>query len=426
MGKLRIGEPMAIDEKLIDQLLSNYKKPEDIIGENGLLKELTKAILERALAAEMTDHLGYEKHDPAGHHRGNTRNGKSPKDFEGRVRGAGVRDAPRSPSHVRTEDRGQGADPLEGVRRQDHLDVRPGNDHAGDSGSPRRDLRDRSFPDADLQRDRRGNGRSETVAGAAAGRVISHGVSGRTDGEGTGRGAHPEQGDLRGAGSEPGGAEGSAGVVDGADGRSEVLAAGADGVAEPWGEGISGSHRSGVSANRGAALHRASGASFAELCAVEIAQAGGCGFAIDLSCRHRERGRATSPRTGRQVESLSQREPGVAAELDADHALFQLPGRHSPRHLHHQQRGITEPVAAQDHQNSRRLPQRRGSHEVAVSSAAPGGQEVDHADSSLARSFEPLHDSVAGTDAGTGENYAMKTAASTSPGPRVAGARVTQ
>ena len=90
------------------------------------------------------------------------------------------------------------------------------------------------------------------------------------------------------------------------------------------------------------------------------------------------------------MESLSQREPGVAAELDADHALFQLPGRHSPRHLHHQQRGITEPVAAQD-------------------------QEVDHADSSLARSFEPLHDSVAGTDAGTGENYAMKTAASTSP-----------
>ena len=63
---------MAIDKKLIDQLLTDYKKPEDIIGESGLLKELTKAILERALAAEMTDHLGYEKHDPAGHHRGNS------------------------------------------------------------------------------------------------------------------------------------------------------------------------------------------------------------------------------------------------------------------------------------------------------------------------------------------------------------------
>src|SRR5215470_3436123 len=70
---------MAIDKKLIDQLLTDYKKPEDIIGENGLLKELTKAILERALQAEMTDHLGYEKHDPAGHHRGNSRNGNSQK-----------------------------------------------------------------------------------------------------------------------------------------------------------------------------------------------------------------------------------------------------------------------------------------------------------------------------------------------------------
>ena len=74
---------MAIDKKLIDQLLTDYKKPEDIIRENGLLKELTKAILERALEAEMTDHLGYEKHDPAGHHRGNTRNGKSPKTLKG-------------------------------------------------------------------------------------------------------------------------------------------------------------------------------------------------------------------------------------------------------------------------------------------------------------------------------------------------------
>jgi len=46
-------------------------------------KELTKAILERALQAEMTDLLGYEKHDPAGRHRGNTRNGKSQKTLKG-------------------------------------------------------------------------------------------------------------------------------------------------------------------------------------------------------------------------------------------------------------------------------------------------------------------------------------------------------
>ena len=55
---------MAIDLKLIDKLLLDYKKPEDIIGQNGLLKQLTKAILERATQAEMTQHLGYEKHEP--------------------------------------------------------------------------------------------------------------------------------------------------------------------------------------------------------------------------------------------------------------------------------------------------------------------------------------------------------------------------
>jgi hypothetical protein len=54
---------MAIDKALIDQLLKDYKRPEEIIGENGLLKQLTKAVLERALEAEMTEHLGYEKHD---------------------------------------------------------------------------------------------------------------------------------------------------------------------------------------------------------------------------------------------------------------------------------------------------------------------------------------------------------------------------
>ena len=66
---------MAIDLKLIDKLLADYKKPEDIIGENGLLKQLTKALLERAMQAEMTEHLGYDKHDPAGRGSGNSRNG---------------------------------------------------------------------------------------------------------------------------------------------------------------------------------------------------------------------------------------------------------------------------------------------------------------------------------------------------------------
>jgi len=72
-----------LDAKVIEQLLIGYKKPEDIIGENGLLKRLTKAVLERALQAELTSHLGYEKHDPAGNNSGNSRNGVTRKKVKG-------------------------------------------------------------------------------------------------------------------------------------------------------------------------------------------------------------------------------------------------------------------------------------------------------------------------------------------------------
>lgn len=74
---------MAIDLDLIDQLLVNYKKPEDIIGENGLLKQLTKAVLERVMKAEMTNHLGYLKSDPVGYNSGNSRNGVTTKTLKG-------------------------------------------------------------------------------------------------------------------------------------------------------------------------------------------------------------------------------------------------------------------------------------------------------------------------------------------------------
>ena len=74
---------MPIDHKLIDNLLKDYKTPEDILGDNGLLKQLTKAVLERAMQAELTEHLGYEPHDPAGDNSGNSRNGKSRKTLKG-------------------------------------------------------------------------------------------------------------------------------------------------------------------------------------------------------------------------------------------------------------------------------------------------------------------------------------------------------
>jgi len=75
---------MAIDPKLIDELLAKHgHRPEDIGGANGLLKQLTKALLERVMQAELTDHLGYEKHDPAGYNSGNSRNGKTRKKLKG-------------------------------------------------------------------------------------------------------------------------------------------------------------------------------------------------------------------------------------------------------------------------------------------------------------------------------------------------------
>ena len=74
---------MEMDKGLIDKLLADYEKPEDLIGENGLLKQLTKALVERALQAELTTHLGYEKHDPEGHNSGNSRNGSSSKRLKG-------------------------------------------------------------------------------------------------------------------------------------------------------------------------------------------------------------------------------------------------------------------------------------------------------------------------------------------------------
>jgi putative transposase len=69
----------TITPELIDQLLANYKKPEDLTGADGLFKQLKKALIERALGAELTEHLGYEKGDPAGRGSGNSRNGTSSK-----------------------------------------------------------------------------------------------------------------------------------------------------------------------------------------------------------------------------------------------------------------------------------------------------------------------------------------------------------
>jgi putative transposase len=83
-----------IRPELLDELLKDYKKPEDLLGQDGLLQQLTKALVERALDGELTHHLGYEKHDSSGDNSGNSRNGTTPKTLKGK-RGQVQIDVPR-------------------------------------------------------------------------------------------------------------------------------------------------------------------------------------------------------------------------------------------------------------------------------------------------------------------------------------------
>ena len=66
-------------DRLLDELIKSCDSPDDLIGKDGLLKQLTSGLVERMLESEMSDHLGYERHDPDGKNTGNSRNGKSPK-----------------------------------------------------------------------------------------------------------------------------------------------------------------------------------------------------------------------------------------------------------------------------------------------------------------------------------------------------------
>jgi putative transposase len=67
---------MSEEDRLLEQLVANCKTPEEIFGEAGLFQRLRKGLMEKALQAELTHHLGYDKH---GRSPGNSRNGSSPK-----------------------------------------------------------------------------------------------------------------------------------------------------------------------------------------------------------------------------------------------------------------------------------------------------------------------------------------------------------
>ncbi len=105
-----------IRPELLDELLKEYQKPEDLLGDNALLQQLTKALVERALDGELTHHPGYEKHSSAGDNSGDSRNGTTPKTMRGK-RGQVQIDVPG--------DRNAGFEPQlvkEGQTRFDGLD----------------------------------------------------------------------------------------------------------------------------------------------------------------------------------------------------------------------------------------------------------------------------------------------------------------
>ena len=74
---------MTIKKEIIDKLLEDYQDPEDLFGKEGILKQLTKSLVERALEGEITDHLGHRKHSREQKKGPNSRNGRSSKIIKG-------------------------------------------------------------------------------------------------------------------------------------------------------------------------------------------------------------------------------------------------------------------------------------------------------------------------------------------------------
>src|SRR5215470_11984587 len=234
---------MTIRRELIDELLKDYDQPQDILGEGGLLKELTKAVIERCLETELDSHLGYPKHGRKGSALGNTRNGSSPKTLKG---------------------------------EQGHVDIAVPRDRQGTfepqlvkKGQTRLDGFDDKIPAL--------YARGTTMADASVRARLSNCLLRLSGGQCRREPARAELCALPGVGSQPGGTRGTAGHVDGPNGGSQILVVGAHRVAKPrgerslyclcrWAHRLTRSDRDGLSTNAGAVVHGASGQELVALC----------------------------------------------------------------------------------------------------------------------------------------------------------------
>src|ERR1700726_3116695 len=398
---------MAIDLKLIDKLLVDYKKPEDIIGENGLLKQLTKALLERAMQAEMSEHLGYDKHDPAGNNSGNSRNGKTTKTLKGDF-GEMPLETPR--------DRSGSFEPKMVAKGQ---------------------TRFTGFDDKILSMYARGmstreiTGHLEEIYGVEVSPTLISNVTDAVKEEVTAWQNRPIDAvypilyldalyvKIRDTGHIQNRAIYVAIGVN-MQGRKEVLGLwmGQAEGAKFWLQVLTELNNRGlqdifiacVDGLKGfpEAIETVFPKTQVQLCIVHLLRAS----LNYVSWKQRQHGRRSSIAIGRirhqMGSALPDHRSDVAPELGPRHAVFRLSRRDPQSSLHNQRDRIAEHVVAQGHQDSRLVPDRRGCHEIAVHGIGAHRKKMDDAGPGLEIRLTTLRDSIRGSPAGRRAGLAVR------------------
>jgi hypothetical protein len=161
----------AVDEQgIAEQLVAQAReKGIELVGPNGLLSQLTKRVLETALEAEMSEHLGYSKHDPVGRNHGNSRNGVRSKTVLTEIGPVDI-EVPRDlDASFQPHDRQEAAAAAHRSGPDRALPVRQRANHGGDLGAFGRGLRRLGVEGDDLQDHRSGAGGDDGLDEPTAG-----------------------------------------------------------------------------------------------------------------------------------------------------------------------------------------------------------------------------------------------------------------
>ena len=163
-------EPALDEQSMAEQLVAQAReKGIELVGPDGLLSQLTKRVLETALEAEMSEHLGYDKHDPVGRNLGNSRNGVRSKTVLTEIGPVEI-EVPRDVDASFTpHDREEAATAAERGGPDRVVAVGARVDDRGDLGALRRGLRRLGIAGDGLQDHRPGVGGDDGVDEPAAG-----------------------------------------------------------------------------------------------------------------------------------------------------------------------------------------------------------------------------------------------------------------